>query len=202
MLLAAYTGEPPDKLQLAFSSYGKPMLRSYALRFSVSHTDELALYAVTREGSVGIDVERVAPERASVLVAGAFLSAAATSHLRSCAPEQRAREFFRLWTRREAFLKAAGTGWSAQTSTLENEAATAGWWIHELPVGAGHAAVVAVEGAACLVRLLCLELPFRDATPQPQGQLSDTRAMNHVTSAPGLQSERETPVPSRDRLAS
>ena len=68
MLLAAYTGEPPDEFQLAFSCYGKPMLRSYALRFSVSHTDELALYAVTREGSVGIDVERVAPERASVLV--------------------------------------------------------------------------------------------------------------------------------------
>ena len=49
-------------------------------------------------------------------------------------------------------------------------------------------------GSRRRVPLLRLELPFRDATPQPQGEPSDVGAMNHVTSAPGLQSERETPV--------
>ena len=89
--------------------------------FSVAHTGGLALYAVARDIQVGIDVERIDPARASLLVADAFMSAAESTHLRTCRDDVRAREFFRLWTRREALLKARGTGWFDESSATDAE---------------------------------------------------------------------------------
>ena len=108
-LLGAYTGERPASLNFELSGYGKPMLPG-RVSFSVAHTDALALYAVARDIRLGIDVERIDPARASLLVADAFMSAAESERLRTC-DDVRAREFFRLWTRREALIKARGTGW-------------------------------------------------------------------------------------------
>jgi len=201
VLLGAYTGEPPGSLRFARGCYGKPMLRSRAAAFSVSHTADLALYAVTRHSKVGIDVERIVPERADGLVADAFVSAAESQHLRACAAELRAREFFRLWTRREAFLKATGTGWSAEASTLDPDT-LAGWWLHELPVGPDYSGVVAVEGDACEVRLLHLGLPFQQVTPDPYGESPETGTKHDMCGTSRLQSKRETPIPPIDRLAS
>jgi 4'-phosphopantetheinyl transferase len=60
MILANYTGVQPSKLAFTHSRFGKPALdrNVYNLRFSSSHSGELAVYAVSRGRVVGVDIER------------------------------------------------------------------------------------------------------------------------------------------------
>ena len=197
-LLGAYTGEPPASLHFALSGYGRPVLPG-RVSFSVAHTGGLALYAVARDIEVGIDVERIDPARASLLVADAFLSAAESERLRTCRDDVRAREFFRLWTRREALIKARGTGWFDESSSAEAEPSS-GSWSRELPVGPRHVSAVAGEGEAPRLRLFDLEAPLRERSPYTQRKSIEARS--ELLSRSRLQSERETPVPAGDHLSS
>jgi 4'-phosphopantetheinyl transferase superfamily len=200
-LLGAYTGEAPASLQFELGDYGKPRLTDRRVSFSVAHTRGLALYAVARDIEVGIDVERIDPARASLLVADTFMSAAESEHLRTCRDDVRAHEFFRIWTRREALIKAKGTGWFDESSTADAEGGISpGWWLCELPVGRRHASAVAGEGEACRVLLLDFEPPSREGSPNAQRSLIEARG--EMLSHSQLHSERETPVPAGDHLPS
>ncbi len=93
---------------------GKPSLpRAFAaggLEFSLSHTHGLALIAVSRVGAVGVDVERVVD---TVDVHGLAASVFAEPECRRLAGLDAAaarRGFFRLWVRKEAYVKARGIG--------------------------------------------------------------------------------------------
>jgi 4'-phosphopantetheinyl transferase len=199
-LLGAYTGELPASLHFALSSYGKPVLPG-RVSFSVAHTGGLALYAVARDIRVGIDVEQIDPARASLLVADAFMSAAESEHLRTCRDDVRAHEFFRLWTRREALIKARGTGWFDESSTADAEGGISpGWWLCELPAGRRHASAVAGEGEACRVLLFDFEPALREGSPYAQRSLIEARSK--MLSHSRLHGERETPVPAGDHLPS
>src|SRR5262245_16151833 len=50
-ILSRYLGRPPSELRFRYSAYGKPALAGTfadsALRFNVSHSHEVALFAVT-----------------------------------------------------------------------------------------------------------------------------------------------------------
>lgn len=152
-LLGSYTGVPPASLRFALNAYGKPVLPG-RVSFNVAHTSGLAVVAVARDIRVGTDVERIDPARASLLVADTFMSAAESNHLRTCGEDARAHEFFRLWTRREALIKARGTGWFDESSTTAVDGGgSPGWWWRELPVGRRHASAVAGEGEAGRVLL-------------------------------------------------
>ena len=198
-LLGAYTGEAPASLQFDLGGYGKPRLTDRRVSFSVAHTRGLALYAVARDIRVGIDVERIDPARASLLVADTFMSAAESEHLRTCRDDVRAHEFFRLWTRREALIKASGTGWFDESSTADAEGSP-GWWLYELPVGRRHASAVAGEGEACRVQLFDFEPPSGEGSPYAQRSLIEARG--EMLSHSQLHGERQTPVPAGDHLPS
>lgn len=114
-LLARYLDDAdPAGLRFAYGAHGKPALvhppAGCDLQFNLSHAGALALYAVTRGRPVGIDVEPVRELDDLGLIAGRFFSAAEAAMLEELAPAERAEEFFRLWTQREACGKARGTG--------------------------------------------------------------------------------------------
>ncbi len=101
-ILSRYTTAP---LRIARAAHGKPYLVDSPLRFSLSHSGDLALVAVAREVDLGVDVERIAPNRDVIALARRFFppdEAAAVVRDPSA--------FYRLWTRREAYLKATGLG--------------------------------------------------------------------------------------------
>lgn len=200
-LLAAYTGDQPESVRFTRGAHGKLQLAGHGICFSLTHADDLALYAFAHGRQVGVDAERLDARRVSMRVAAAFLGAHATERLRSSGGERRTREFFQLWTRHEALLKAMGTGLSLEI-TPRSAAGAPGWWLRDLPVGPAHAGAIAVEGEAPSLRLFGLDVTAGDGAPHPQRQPPQAGAQHAVCDPSRLQREGQPAVPARDPLTS
>jgi 4'-phosphopantetheinyl transferase len=111
LLLAGYLGGRPQELALNYGRRGKPELQPLSgLRFNVSHSGLIALYAVTLDCEVGLDVEQIRDLPDHDAIAARFFAPKETAELRSLDPRDRVAAFFRCWTRKEAYIKAVGDG--------------------------------------------------------------------------------------------
>jgi len=112
-ILARYCELSPREIRFTYGDQGKPELATRAetgLRFNLSHSRELALCGVTRDRTIGVDVERVRVRSNIERIASRFFSAVENAALRTIPAEQQREAFFRCWTRKEAYLKALGSG--------------------------------------------------------------------------------------------
>ncbi|MFO7587673.1 MAG: 4'-phosphopantetheinyl transferase superfamily protein [Gemmatimonadota bacterium] len=112
-LIGDYLRVPPETVKFGASQHGKPFLRNPpagGLHFNSADSDDVALIAVALGRDVGVDVERIAPERAGLEIADRFFSTDESRRLRDLPAEARVPAFFACWTRKEAYLKAIGTG--------------------------------------------------------------------------------------------
>lgn len=109
-ILAQHTGLPPDTLPFTRNPFERPSLAGIELDFNTSHSDGLAVVAVTRHGRIGIDVERRLDEDMAPAILQPHLTPAAYAAFLQHAPARRQQSFFDWWTRVEAFAKARGTG--------------------------------------------------------------------------------------------
>lgn len=114
MLLGAYAGQSPADLDITIGAYGKPELRNghgeSKIHFNHSHSADMALYGFTGACPLGVDVESVRPIPQYERIAREFFSQAESEKLMDLAEESRTEYFFDLWTRKEALVKAMGTG--------------------------------------------------------------------------------------------
>jgi 4'-phosphopantetheinyl transferase len=115
MVLSRYCGITPEELEFAAGSNGKPQLvqQFTDFRFNLSHTDGLALIALTRGHDVGVDVERVNKSMSFQDIAEHYFEPCELWDLRIAPPDERVTRFFEVWTRKEAALKATGDGLAA-----------------------------------------------------------------------------------------
>ncbi len=115
-ILATYVGRPADALQFTESEAGKPsLLRGKSkthVEFNLTHSGELALLAVSAGARVGVDVERWHRHTEHLELAEHFFSADERQALRALASHDAdlVAGFFAAWSRKEAYLKATGTG--------------------------------------------------------------------------------------------
>jgi 4'-phosphopantetheinyl transferase len=113
-LLGQYLQCPPQSVEFSYGSNGKPELGGSQsrspIRFNLSHSHGLAVFAVTLDRSVGIDVELVRTESAGQDIAARYFSAQEVNELRRLPAQQRSEGFFLCWTRKEAYVKAKGAG--------------------------------------------------------------------------------------------
>ena len=107
-ILARYLRIAPDTIRFSYGRFGKPALANDAVRFSVSHSSNLVVCAVSGDTDVGVDIERVrsGPDRE----VGACLSPTALRPFSTLSDARRRRGFFQSWTRMEAYGKALGEG--------------------------------------------------------------------------------------------
>lgn len=89
--------------------HGPPRVPGSAIRLSISHSGELVGVALTEGAPIGLDVERAGRKADDALLEYA-LNEDELAGLRGLPAEQRAEEFFRYWTRKEALMKATGRG--------------------------------------------------------------------------------------------
>jgi len=108
LLLADIYCMPPEKMIIVAGINGKPHVKDYDnIHFNVSHTHERAVIALSKH-QIGIDLEYMNPAFDFASVAE-FACSATELKLLSETKSPRT-EFFKLWTRKEAFLKGLGTG--------------------------------------------------------------------------------------------
>lgn len=121
-----------------------PAAASEPLFFNVAHSEGRALYAFTRVGEIGIDLEAIRDLPEWEQVAESAFSPPELAHLRSCPAERRREEFFHAWARQEAVLKALGTGLGGATTPGVESCFN----VYPLEAGPGFAAALAVSPAA------------------------------------------------------
>ena len=110
-LLGAYLRVPPAAIRFRSGPRGKLALDPQCgLQFNLSHSHGLASYAFTLGCEIGIDVERIRPLADCESVARRFFHAGEVADLLSLPDAERLRAFFLCWTRKEAYIKAIGTG--------------------------------------------------------------------------------------------
>ena len=109
--LAHYTGIPPHELQIARTDNGKPFLTNspHPLYFNLTHSGNFAALAVTSQGEIGVDIE-IARNRSYLQIVERYFHSDEVTQLHNCEETQREQLFYRLWTLKEAFFKATGTG--------------------------------------------------------------------------------------------
>jgi len=175
-VLSAYLGCPPERVGFVYGRHGKPALAPGLtpgpFEFNLSHSGELALCAVSSVGVVGVDIEAVRPMEANGQnLVGRFFSPRERDDFFSLPEPERLAAFFRGWTRKEAFLKATGTGLAtvldsfdvpldpaappAVLRVADDPGASARWSLFDLDPGPGYAAALAVEtgGAPIVVKV-------------------------------------------------
>jgi len=112
--LSAYVQTEPADLQFAVTPAGKPRLRGRGagtpVQFNLSHSDAIALLAITADRPVGIDIERVRRDIEHDAIVRQFFSPTECREYFRLGDEERPSAFARLWTRKEAYLKALGEG--------------------------------------------------------------------------------------------
>jgi 4'-phosphopantetheinyl transferase len=122
LVLGAHLGRAPGELRIdrtcaaCGAAHGKPrLLDAEGLHFSLSHSADLVAVAVSRAGPVGVDIEQVAPWVGADLdeVADLTLARVERAVLARQPAGDRARAFTTYWTRKEAAVKAVGTGLTA-----------------------------------------------------------------------------------------
>jgi 4'-phosphopantetheinyl transferase len=180
-LVGSYLGLVPAQLQFTYGDRGKPTLATLpsppqnsppqskggqggvqTLRFNLSHSSNLVLYAFTLNREIGIDIEQIRPMPELEQLSQRFFSPQENAALLALPPEQRNGAFFNCWTRKEAYIKAMGDGLALSLDRFEVSLAPGEparlvsidgdtqlarrWSLQELNPGAGYAAAIATEG--------------------------------------------------------
>ncbi|MDH5539182.1 MAG: 4'-phosphopantetheinyl transferase superfamily protein [Rhizobacter sp.] len=118
-LLAVRTGAPADGLHFLEGPHGKPALQgAQRCAFNLSHSEDIALVALADEGDIGVDVEMLRPMPDATALAERNFSASECAELAATRADQRDLAFLLGWTRKEACLKAVGSGLSIAPHTF------------------------------------------------------------------------------------
>jgi len=160
-LLSAHGAGPPERLRFIYGPQGKPALagESPALRFNLAHSDDLALIAVAQRRDVGVDLEREQPDQVVTEVAPRVFCERERDGLARLEGASRQRTFVRMWTRKEAYIKADGGGFSLPLDRIDVSgrgrrvlvrdesgrwAASRRWSVYSVRVRPGYAGAIAV----------------------------------------------------------
>jgi 4'-phosphopantetheinyl transferase len=148
-LLTDYTGDDPRDLVFVQGEHGKLRLFGAigeSLRFNMSHSEDIAVYAVARGREVGVDIEQVQGS-VPIQVVHRYFSDTEQDALAALPEHLQLRGFFECWTRKEAQVKAMGVGLSglARAHIHAHE-----WSLHSIDVGPDYVAALAIAGSACI----------------------------------------------------
>lgn len=114
--LASYLGIDAGDIEFIFNQYGKPAVtpaqNKIELHFNVSHSHQMAAFGFTIGRRVGIDIEAIKSLKDMQGLTQHICSPEELAEFSALADHDRKDAFFRLWTRKEAFIKADGQGLS------------------------------------------------------------------------------------------
>ena len=162
-LLAEYVGGKPGDIMLSAGEFGKLRLSDHlepdTFSFSLSHAGEKLLLAFAIGCEVGVDMEQVREDLPFRAMAERYFSQRENLELFSLPPGAQLSAFYRCWTRKQAYLKGTGTGFSQPSDGFDisllphrppallahrgSPGETARWSIKDIAVPAGYRAALA-----------------------------------------------------------
>ncbi len=109
--LSLYTDIPPQEILFSYGLHGKPYLENNPneLQFNVSHSEGLAIFAITAQQEIGVDIQKIEPHFRED-VARRFFSPDEYRELMTLTGETRIKGFYERWCRKEAMIKTLGQG--------------------------------------------------------------------------------------------
>lgn len=112
ILLGRYLRTSPKSLEFSLNQYGKPYLPNSlpALYFNISHSHKLALAGFSSDLEIGVDVEYKRPDWSGLHIAERFFAEEEVRELNNLPMQYQHQAFFECWSRKEAYIKARGTG--------------------------------------------------------------------------------------------
>jgi 4'-phosphopantetheinyl transferase len=122
LALSRYAPVPPRNWEFSLGQWGKPSIAAPAtatpLSFNLSHTNCFVAFLAGNKPEVGVDIEHL--ERGGSLIDIARHAFAPSEHayLTSLTPDRQRDAFFRIWTLKEAYIKATGQGLSLGLDTF------------------------------------------------------------------------------------
>ena len=183
VLLGRYLGVEAELVRFQYGPMGKPHLAQEfdpaGLYFSLSHSDGTALYGITRQRKIGIDIERIRPGIVEEQIAERFFAPAETAALRALPRSVQPQAFYACWTQKEACAKALGNGVDQALDSFEmlvssiesaeilkvagSQQLADQWSLRTLHPGDGFAGAVAVEGS--ILHLNCHKWRTEEVVP-------------------------------------
>jgi len=162
-ILGHYLGIAPQAVEFGQNGFGKPLLIAPddQIRFNLSHSNETALVAVAKKREIGVDLEFMRDDFEILKTAASVFSSEELKWLEKTSPTRQNAAFFCGWTRKEAYIKAVGAGFSypvkSLTVSLDPEVSefslrtndfpdAADWMVRSWKIGDEFMAAVAVEG--------------------------------------------------------
>jgi 4'-phosphopantetheinyl transferase len=161
--LRRYAPRLPATIEMSYSNLGRPFVPAAhdAPRFSISHTRDLVALAFADEAQVGIDLEYMKPSVDMLELAERILSEDDFETFQALPPSDRLAAFYRVWTRKEAYLKARGEGiatglrevsvaFTAEATSVvadRRDSSTEKWRLHALPVPEDYMGCLACDEA-------------------------------------------------------
>ena len=173
-LLGRYLQTDPGDVSFVYNAFGKPDLSPEfggQLKFNLSHAAGLALIAIARGSSVGVDLEYIRMQSDYAEIARSFFSAAEVDFLSRLQSEAWAAAFFSCWTKKEAYVKARGKGLTIPLNDFSvplttdpahgreefcvpsgHSVSATRWSLFTLRPAPGYAGALAIEGTGWRVR--------------------------------------------------
>ncbi len=121
--LSGVVGLAANELQFDYNKYGKPTLMGYPdILFNLSHSKNYVLLAIARSDpssgrfeersriALGCDIEWMDPAVEIIEMAELVFSTVERSSLKQLSDKEARKNFFAIWSRKEAFIKAQGSG--------------------------------------------------------------------------------------------
>jgi 4'-phosphopantetheinyl transferase len=119
-ILSFCIGIPANEITFGYSEHRKPHITNTVAtqyQFNISHSDNRAVYAIGLNYPLGIDIEKVR-NKCNMDIADRFFSETERDALSKLNGKELERSFYRVWSRKEAIIKATGKGLSQQLSSF------------------------------------------------------------------------------------
>jgi 4'-phosphopantetheinyl transferase len=161
--LAQHLSVGPRDLAFIYGPFGKPALSptlNESVEFNMSHSGGRAILAIACGATLGVDVEEMIHVPAWRGIASRYFSTYENSALSMVPTESQEAAFYRCWTRKEAFLKALGSGLAHPLDSFDvsldesraelvamrgDLAALNGWTLHHLRPAPSYVGALAVK---------------------------------------------------------
>jgi 4'-phosphopantetheinyl transferase len=169
-ILSKYLVHKPGEITISISEDGKPFLVEGNINFNLSHSEDLMICGITSGARIGVDIQHIYPVENLDRIIPKILTPAEIKLIENSPQKDKNELFLTIWTAKEAFLKALGSGFNSPVyniniSSIKENTLTLGiddprygskWNIQELAIEPGYKAVLAIEGSDIEIKIISI----------------------------------------------